>query len=175
MAGRAASSAGIDDLPDEPLPVDPPKPLWERMSIGTSDSRSRLKSSNRSCIRCRAPWTWSDIASFTAVQFIARAHCSLPKSAPPSPRKWSSLRRTIASSSRRSQAVDRVLGAGVPQIAVFDTGFHATLEPRRLRLPRSLTNGSSKGFAATDSTGSAINTPPPRGGDARRQIPNRCG
>ena len=27
------------------------------------------------------------------------------------------------------QAVDRVLGAAVPQFAVFDTGFHATLEP----------------------------------------------
>ncbi len=27
------------------------------------------------------------------------------------------------------QAVDKVLGAGVPQIACFDTGFHATLEP----------------------------------------------
>jgi acetate kinase len=27
------------------------------------------------------------------------------------------------------QAVDRVLGPDVPQIAVFDTGFHATLEP----------------------------------------------
>jgi len=27
------------------------------------------------------------------------------------------------------QAVDRVLGPGIPQIAVFDTGFHSTLEP----------------------------------------------
>ena len=27
------------------------------------------------------------------------------------------------------ETVDRVIGTGVPQVAVFDTGFHATLEP----------------------------------------------
>ncbi len=33
------------------------------------------------------------------------------------------------------QTVDRVIGSGVPQIAVFDTGFHATLEPAAFVYP----------------------------------------
>jgi acetate kinase len=44
----------------------------------------------------------------------------------------------------------------VPQVAVFDTGFHRTM-PRSAKPIPGPTSGSSREFAATDSTGSIIN------------------
>ena len=43
--------------------------------------------------------------------------------------RWNSRPRTTASSWKRFEPWTMCIGPGVPQIAVFDTGFHSTLEP----------------------------------------------
>ncbi len=67
--------------------------------------------------------------------------------------------------------MDRVIGK-VPQVAIFDTGFHSTIEPSRLCLCRALMSGSNKASGAMDFTGSACNT---RRGAARNCSADRAG
>ena len=103
------------------------------------------------------PSTSSAIASSTAARPFATAHGADAGSSR-SHRGASRIRACAQPPGAGSHRSDGPrFRAAMPQVAVFDTGFHATLGPPPTFIPAPM-SGSTKASAATDSTASAINT-----------------
>ncbi|HTA67264.1 MAG TPA: acetate/propionate family kinase [Bryobacteraceae bacterium] len=126
--GSSSFKCRLDDLPEGPLPTAPPKPEWEKhvewdQSSGVADVLEPVLKSIPGSV---------DVVGHRIVHGgpVYRQTTAL------TPEVRAAIAKEIEFAPAHNrfeleavQAVDRFLGSGVLQIAVFDTGFHATLTP----------------------------------------------
>ena len=126
--GSSSFKCRLDDLPDGPLPAVPPKPVWEKhvewdQSSSVADVLEPVLKSIPGSV---------DVVGHRIVHGgpVYRQTTAL------TPEVRAAIAKEIEFAPAHNrfeleavQAVDRFLGSGVLQIAVFDTGFHATLTP----------------------------------------------
>lgn len=126
--GSSSFKCRVDDLPEGPLPVAPPKPVWER----------RVEWDQSSSVAAVLEPVFKSVAGSVDAVGHRIVHGG-PVYREPTP-LTAEVRAAIAKEIEFApahnrfeleavQAVDHFLGSGVPQIAVFDTGFHCTLTP----------------------------------------------
>jgi acetate kinase len=126
--GSSSFKCRLDDLPEGPLPIAPPKPVWEKrvdwdQSTSVADVLEPVLKSLPSAV---------DVVGHRIVHGgpVYRETTAL------TPEVRAAIAKEIEFAPAHNrfeleavQAVDRFLGSGVLQIAAFDTGFHATLTP----------------------------------------------
>jgi acetate kinase len=126
--GSSSFKCRLDDLPEGPLPIAPPKPVWEQrvdwdQSTSVADVLEPVLKSLPGAV---------DVVGHRIVHGgpVYRETTAL------TPEVRAAIAKEIEFAPAHNrfeleavQAVDRFLGSGVLQIAVFDTGFHATLTP----------------------------------------------
>jgi acetate kinase len=126
--GSSSFKCRLDDLPEGPLPTAPPKPVWEKrvdwdQSSSVADVLEPVLKSIPGSV---------DVVGHRIVHGgpVYRQTTAL------TPEVRAAIAREIEFAPAHNrfeleavQAVDRFLVSGVLQIAVFDTGFHATLTP----------------------------------------------
>jgi acetate kinase len=126
--GSSSFKCRLDDLPDQPLPVAPPQPLWtKRVDWNQKSSVAELLE----------PVLKSIPGSVDVVGHrIVHGGPKYRQSTPLTPEVRTAIAKEIEFAPAHNrfeleavQAVDRFLGSGILQIAVFDTGFHSTLTP----------------------------------------------
>jgi len=126
--GSSSFKLRFDDLPDGPLPVTPGKAVWEK----------RVDWDQRSSVpEVLEPVLKSVAGSVDVVGHrIVHGGPVYRKTTRLTPEVRNAIAKEIEFAPAHNrfeleavQAVDHVLGPGVLQIAVFDTGFHATFEP----------------------------------------------
>ncbi len=126
--GSSSFKCRLDDLPDGPLPMVPPQPLWEK-HVDWDSRRGvaevlepvlRSVSSPIEVIGHRIVHGGPVYRKSTLLTAEVRAAIAKEVEFAPVHNRFEL---------EAVQAVDRVIGSGVRQAAVFDTGFHATLEP----------------------------------------------
>jgi acetate kinase len=126
--GSSSFKCRLDDLSDHPLPVAPPQPLWtERVDWDQKSSVAALLE----------PVLKSIPGSVDVVGHrIVHGGPKFRDSTPLTPEVRAAIAKEIEFAPAHNrfeleavQAVDHVLGSGIHQIAVFDTGFHSTLTP----------------------------------------------
>jgi acetate kinase len=126
--GSSSFKLRFDDLPDGPLPVAPAKPVWEKHVDW--DQQSSVPEILEPVLKSVAGSV--DVVGHRIVHGgpVYRKTTALT----PDVRNAMAKEIEFAPAHNRFeleavQAVDQVLGTGTLQIAVFDTGFHATLTP----------------------------------------------
>jgi acetate kinase len=126
--GSSSFKCRLDDLPEGPLPIAPPKPVWEKrvdwdQSTSVADVLEPVLKSLPGAV---------DVVGHRIVHGgpVYRETTAL------TPEVRAAIAKEIEFAPAHNrfeleavQAVDRFLGSGVLQIAAFDTGFHATLTP----------------------------------------------
>jgi acetate kinase len=126
--GSSSFKCRLDDLPDQPLPVAPPQPLWtERVDWDQKTSVAEVLE----------PLLKSISGSLDVVGHrIVHGGPKYRESTPLTPEVRTAIAKEIEFAPAHNrfeleavQAVDHSLGSGVLQIATFDTGFHSTLTP----------------------------------------------
>jgi acetate kinase len=126
--GSSSFKCRLDDLPDQPLPVAPPKPLWtERVDWDQKSSVAALLE----------PVLKSIAGSVDVVGHrIVHGGPKYRNSTPLTPEVRAAIAKEIEFAPAHNrfeleavQAVDHIFGSSVLQIAAFDTGFHSTLTP----------------------------------------------
>jgi acetate kinase len=126
--GSSSFKCRLDDLPDQPLPVAPPQPLWtERVDWDQKTSVAEVLE----------PLLKSISGSLDVVGHrIVHGGPKYRESTPLTPEVRAAIAKEIEFAPAHNrfeleavQAVDHILGSGVLQIAAFDTGFHSTLTP----------------------------------------------
>jgi acetate kinase len=126
--GSSSFKCRLDDLPDGPLPIAPPKPVWEKRVDW--DPSSRVAAVLEPVFKSVAGSV--DVVGHRIVHGGPVYH--EPASLTAEVRAAIAKEIEFAPAHNRFeleavQAVDHFLGSGVLQIAVFDTGFHCTLTP----------------------------------------------
>ena len=125
--GSSSFKCSLHDLSGTPLPIAPPKPVWEAKVTLNQDAKvaDLLKPVLES-----APGQVEGVGHRIVHGGVYR------QSTPLTPEVRTSIARQaeVAPAHNRFElaaieTVDQVLGRGVKQIAVLDTGFHSTLEP----------------------------------------------
>jgi len=126
--GSSSFKCRLDDLPDAPLPIVPPKPVWE--SRLDWDSRSSVAEVLEPVLRS-VPGPVNVIG-----HRIVHGGPVYRQSTPLTPEVRAAIGKEIEFAPVHNrfeleavQAAEHVFGTDVPQIAVFDTGFHSTLAP----------------------------------------------
>ena len=126
--GSSSFKCRLDDLSDEPLPIAPPKPVWEaRFDWDTRSSVAEVLE----------PVLKSVPGSVDVIGHrIVHGGPLYRKSTPLTPEVRAAIAKEIEFAPVHNRfeleavrAVDQILGADVLQVAVFDTGFHSTLAP----------------------------------------------
>ena len=126
--GSSSFKCRLDDLPDQPLPVAPPQPLWtERVDWDQKSSVAEVLE----------PVLKSIPGSVDVVGHrIVHGGPKYRQSTPLTPDVRAAIAKEIEFAPAHNrfeleavQAVDHIFGSGVLQIAAFDTGFHSTLTP----------------------------------------------
>jgi len=132
--GSSSFKCRLDHIEDQPLPAAAPAPLWERhVNLKPGSSIAELLEPVLHSIPGRV-----DIAGHRIVH------------GGPSHRSSAFLTAEVRAAIAREvefapahnrfeleaiQTLERILGAGVPQVAVFDTAFHASLAPAAFTFP----------------------------------------
>jgi acetate kinase len=126
--GSSSFKCRLDDLPDGALPIAPPKPVWEKRVDW--DPRSSVADVLQPVLKS-VPGS-IDVVGHRIVHGgpVYRGPTALTEQV----RAAIAKEIEFAPAHNRFEleavrAVDQFLGSGVLQIAVFDTGFHATLTP----------------------------------------------
>jgi acetate kinase len=126
--GSSSFKCRLDDLPDGPLPTAPPKPAWE----------ARVEWDQRSSVAEVLKPVFKSVHGPVDVvgHRIVHGGPLYRESAPLIPKVRAAIAKEIEFAPVHNrfeleavQAVDDILGSGILQIAVFDTGFHSTLTP----------------------------------------------
>lgn len=126
--GSSSFKCRIDDLPDEPLPVDPPKPLWEsHVEWGQDRGVAEVLEPVLHSVPGPVEMVGHRIVHGGPVYRQSTLLTADVRAAIAKEVEFAPVHNRFELEA--VQAVDRVIGSGVPQIAVFDTGFHSTLEP----------------------------------------------
>jgi acetate kinase len=151
--GSSSFKCWYSGLPDGEMPTDAPRPEWSaqanwshhtgiaevritRADGGTLDRRLKVDAP----VQVLEPVLKSLIEEGTKIDVVGHRIVHGGPRYRESARLTAEVRAAIAQQVEFApshnrfeleavEAVDRVLGTGVPQIAAFDTGFHATLEP----------------------------------------------
>jgi len=132
--GSSSFKCRLDDLPEGPLPVAPPKPVWTK----------RVDWDQRSSVaEVLEPVLKSIPGPVNMVGHrIVHGGPVYRRSTPLTQEVRAAIAHEIEFAPAHNrfeleavQAVDRFFGAGVLQIAVFDTGFHSTLPPEAYVYP----------------------------------------
>jgi acetate kinase len=126
--GSSSFKCRLDDLPEGPLPIAPPKPVWEKrvdwdQSTSVADVLEPVLKplpGSVDVVGHRIVHGGPVYRETTALTLEVRAAIAKEIEFAPAHNRFEL---------EAVQAVDRFLGSGVLQIAVFDTGFHATLTP----------------------------------------------
>ena len=126
--GSSSFKCRLDDLPERPLPIAPPKPVWEKRVDWDQNS---------GVAAVLAPVFKSVAGSVDAVGHrIVHGGPVYHEPAPLTTEVRAAIAKEIEFAPAHNrfeleavQAVDHFLGSGVLQVAVFDTGFHCTLTP----------------------------------------------
>ena len=154
--GSSTFKCWFHDLPSSSLPPEAPRPLWEaRVEWNAGAQTADISIAGAAAFSLSAPtlvhplptvleslWTGATRAIESPREIKAVGHRivhggkAYRETTRLTPEVRTEIRRQaeFAPSHNRFEleaveAVDRVLGPGVDQIAVFDTAFHATLEP----------------------------------------------
>ena len=126
--GSSSFKCRLDDLPDQPLPVAPPQPLWtERVDWDQKSSVAEVLE----------PVLKSISGSVDVVGHrIVHGGPKFRESTPLTTEVRAAIAKEIEFAPAHNrfeleavQAVDHIFGSSVLQIAAFDTGFHSTLTP----------------------------------------------
>jgi acetate kinase len=126
--GSSSFKCRLDDLPDQPLPVAAPQPLWtERVDWDQKSSVAEVLE----------PVLKSISGSVDVVGHrIVHGGPKYRESTPLTPEVRTAIAKEIEFAPAHNrfeleavQAVDHIFGSSVLQIAAFDTGFHSTLPP----------------------------------------------
>jgi acetate kinase len=126
--GSSSFKCRLDDLSDGPLPVAPPKPIWT----------TRIDWDQRSSVaEVLEPALKSIPGSVDVVGHrIVHGGPVYRETTPLTPEVRAAIAKEIEFAPAHNRfeleavrVVDQILGPGVLQIAVFDTGFHSTLAP----------------------------------------------
>jgi len=126
--GSSSFKCRLDDLPDQPLPVAPPKPVWtERVDWDQKSSVAEVLE----------PVLKSISGSVDVIGHrIVHGGPKYRESTPLTPEVRSAIAKEIEFAPAHNrfeleavQAVDHIFGSSVLQIAAFDTGFHSSLTP----------------------------------------------
>jgi acetate kinase len=126
--GSSSFKCRLDEVGPGPLPSEPPKPAWEaHIDLNTGGRISEVLDTTLKSV----PGT-IDIAGHRIVHGGPKYRISTLLT--PEVRATIALEAEVAPAHNRFElaaidAVDRVFGAEIPQAAVFDAGFHATLAP----------------------------------------------
>jgi acetate kinase len=130
--GSSSVKCWYGDLPEGPLPADPLGPTWSEHSDLTKHpggAEAVLEPVLKSLLE---KYPKIDVVGHR----IVHGGSAYRRATPLTPEVRTAIAQQVefAPSHNRFEleavrTVDRVIGAGVPQIAVFDTGFHSTLEP----------------------------------------------
>jgi acetate kinase len=126
--GSSSFKCRLDDLPEGPLPIAPPKPVWEKRVDWDQNSNVAA---------VLEPVFKSVDGSVDAVGHrIVHGGPVYREPAPLTSEVRAAIAKEIEFAPAHNrfeleavQAVDHFLGSGALQIAVFDTGFHCTLTP----------------------------------------------
>ena len=126
--GSSSFKCRLDDLSEAPLPIAPPQPVWEKRVDWDQGSNVAavlepvLKSIPGAVdvVGHRIVHGGPVYRETTALTAEVRAAIAREIEFAPAHNRFEL---------EAVQAVDQFLGADVPQIAVFDTGFHSTLTP----------------------------------------------
>ena len=126
--GSSSFKCRVDDLPNGPLPIAPPKPLWEKrvdwdQSSSVADVLEPVLKSLPGAVDVvghRIVHGGPVYRETTALTAEVRAAIAKEIEFAPAHNRFEL---------EAVQAVDGFLGSSVLQIAVFDTGFHSTLTP----------------------------------------------
>ncbi|MGH9558895.1 MAG: acetate kinase, partial [Bryobacteraceae bacterium] len=127
-AGSSSFKCRLDDLSRAPLPLDPPKPVWEdRFDLDPAKLDEALRSipGPVEVVGHRIVHGGKFRESIVITNEVRAAIAREAEIAP------SHNRGELAA----VDAVERVFGDRVKQIAVFDTEFHATLAPQAFVYP----------------------------------------
>lgn len=151
--GSSSFKCWFADLPDGVLPADAPRPQWSALanwshhtgvaevriqrSDGNTDNRQLKVDAPVQVLEPVLQWLLREGVDIDAVGHrVVHGGPRYRESTRLTPEVRAAIARQVefAPSHNRFEleaieTVDRVLGSNVPQIAVFDTGFHATLEP----------------------------------------------
>ena len=126
--GSSSFKCRLDELSDEPLPVAPPKPVWER----------RIDWDARSSVATALGPVFESIPGQVDIagHRIVHGGPKYRESTALTPEVRAAIAREIEFAPAHNRfeleaiaAVDQFFGSSIPQIAVFDTGFHSTLAP----------------------------------------------
>ncbi|SRR5579885_1979107 len=148
--GSSSFKCWFHDLGDGPLPVEAPEPLWEaHVEWNGSAAEVRIHSAagggtqfDRAAKSLVEPLegVLASLSKLSAVDVVGHRIVHGGKAYRETTRLTPPVRAAIAKQAEFAPAhnrfeleavetVDRVLGSAIEQIAVFDTAFHASLEP----------------------------------------------
>jgi acetate kinase len=126
--GSSSFKCRLDDLSEAPLPIAPPKPFWEkRVDWDQGSSVAAVLEPVLKSIPGAVDVVGHRIVHGGPVYREAGALTAEVRAAIAKEIEFAPAHNRFELEA--VQAVDQFLGTGVLQIAVFDTGFHATLPP----------------------------------------------